>query len=66
MGYYHCPIEPNDWTDGPDYEEQVECSECNGDGELAGDDNITETCRRCDGTSFVDPPEYEPFDDDVL
>ena len=31
MGYHHCPIEPPDWSDGPDYAEG-DCPDCDGTG----------------------------------
>lgn len=60
MSYHHCPIEPPDWSDGPDYD--GDCRECEGTGEVTGDDDIERTCQACGGSGFV---EREPLDDDV-
>lgn len=58
MGYHGCPIEPSDWSDGPDYEEN--CRNCEGTGVIGDNDD---TCPDCDGSGFVP---YEPMDDDVI
>lgn len=57
MGLHLCPIEPDDWTNGPNYEEGEECRECGGSGELIGDDDLERTCPRCGGCGFEEPPE---------
>lgn len=59
MGHHECPIEPDDWTNGPNYDEGVACPVCEGPGE----DSIGRGCRECDGTGFVPSPEYDPHDD---
>lgn len=61
MGYNHCPIEPYDWSDGPDGE--GDCRECEGTGEVCGNNDIEETCPECGGSGFR-PIEY--FDDDLF
>ena len=65
MGYHHCPIEPSDWSDGPDeyvysYEE---CQTCYGTGTETDDNNVERTCPSCEGTGGV---ESDYFDDDVI
>ena len=68
MGVHFCPIEPDDWSNGPDC--GPECRECEGTGEICvnnGDDrDVTETCPRCGGSGFVDLGDYEPQPDDVI
>lgn len=58
MGYHHCPIEPSDWTDGPD---DWQCDRCCGDG--FEDEETGEPCRKCGGSGWL---EQEYFDDDVI
>jgi hypothetical protein len=71
MGYHHCPIEPSDWSDGPNYEEG-NCPDCDGLGTVSCncDDrgcskcaDGERTCEGCDGSGFLDPPD---FDDDRM
>lgn len=61
MSFHGCPIEPSDWTDGPD--DSGDCRECEGCGTYQGDDGAEHTCESCGGTGFV---EYEPFEDDFI
>ena len=61
MSYHHCPIEPDDWANGPD--EEGNCRECEGTGETVNDRDEEEPCRACGGSGLVD---YEPFKDEVL
>ena len=64
MSYHHCPIEPSDWSDGPD--DRGICRECEESGYISqsscGDDEDIE-CPDCSGSGYI---EYEPFDDDVF
>lgn len=52
MSYHGCPIEPSDWSDGPQGGD--ECRTCDGAGEITGDDDLDETCPSCGGSGFVD------------
>ena len=65
MGYHHCPIEPNDWSYGPDEYDYgtEECRACEGTGEVSDDSGGERTCSSCDGTGFV---ESNYFDDDMI
>ncbi len=56
MSYHHCPIEPSDWTDGPDYLEGADCDACGGTGLL--NENDPEPCPECRGEGFI-APDYE-------
>lgn len=64
MSYHECPIEPPDWSDGPDYLNDGNCCECDGTG-LTVDERTEEDvdCPECGGTGWVDEPR---FDDDVM
>lgn len=64
MGYHHCPIEPPDWSDGPDYAEG-DCPDCDGTGLIDKDDDLDHTCPTCDGSGFL-PRDYDQFDDDYM
>ena len=67
MGYHGCPIEPSDWSDGPDDGEYRECPDCvegrvnreamTIDG-IAYPAIVDEKCETCDGSCFVET--YEP------
>ena len=46
MGLHLCPIEPDDWSNGPDYEEG-NCPDCEGTGEIIKDDDLEHTCPGC-------------------
>lgn len=61
MSYHHCPIEPPDWSYGPDCE--GDCSTCEGTGFTINDFDVEVDCSDCQGTGFREP---EYFDDDVL
>ena len=69
MSYHGCPIEPSDWSDGPDDDS---CEECGGTGEPTKEGETC--CQKCHGKGYHDPADYEPhdpadyepFDDDVL
>jgi hypothetical protein len=53
MSYHGCPIEPSDWSDGPD-DYGLECRACEGTGEISNDDGSEDTCPSCQGSGFVD------------
>ncbi len=55
MGLHLCPIEPDDWSYGPDEPEGLECRVCEGTGEIIDDNNLEHTCPACGGSGFVDP-----------
>ena len=62
MGYHHCPIEPDDWANGPNEPEGQECHTCEGTGEIEGDyDGQEQTCPSCQGSGSVEPnePDYD-------
>lgn len=59
MGLHLCPIEPDDWANGPDDVVGVECRLCEGMGVIVGDDDADRTCPRCDGAGVIDTPEPE-------
>ena len=60
MSFHGCPIEPSDWSDGPD--EYTLCEACGGEGtEVDGT-----PCVKCDGKGYIDPADYEPLEDDVI
>lgn len=63
MGFHGCPIEPNDWTDGPDYLEGDDCEHCGGTG--FEDEDAGVTCEHCEGQGVI-LHDYEPWDDDVI
>jgi hypothetical protein len=57
MGYHHCPIEPSDWSEGPN--EPPECPECNGECE----DAEGRSCSRCGGMGYlIDDDFYQDYD----
>lgn len=71
MSYHHCPIEPDDWANGPDHSEWDECPDCL-DGRVNRDafvlDGVAypaiadEACETCDGTGFVEPADFDDFE----
>ena len=63
MGYHHNPIEPSDWSHGPDDDPGEECKTCEGTGEIVGPDPDNEdmTCPTCDGTGTV-PRDFDGDD----
>jgi DnaJ-class molecular chaperone len=67
MGLHLCPIEPDDWANGPS-DSQDECPVCNGagvvDADLPGVHDAEMTCERCGGTGFIDIYEALVLDDD--
>lgn len=61
MGYHHCPIEPSDWSNGPNDDD--ECPACGGDGWEDEDNHIA--CLRCHGHGFLmgdDQPDYLDYE----
>jgi DnaJ-class molecular chaperone len=60
MGLHLCPIEPSDWSDGPN-DPEPNCPECEGTGTIIADDpryhDLEVTCPKCDGSGYVDLPE---------
>lgn len=70
MTYHHNPIEPSDWSDGPD--EWPECDTCGGEGEVMGmvcyggaPVERMQPCPDCNGKGFIEP-DTTHFDDDVI
>jgi DnaJ-class molecular chaperone len=67
MGLHLCPIEPPDWSDGPNEPELDECRDCNGTGTIDADrpdcHDAEMTCPKCGGDGYVAPPEYDDGDD---
>ena len=70
MGYHGCPIEPSDWSDGPDYGEDEDCPDCvegrvNRDAMvidgIAYPAIVDQKCETCDGLGYI---VRDPFDDD--
>lgn len=59
MGYHHCPIEPSDWSDGPN--DDWECPRCNGEGLEFGETN-PEPCMRCGGLGYLTNEDYTPLE----
>tara|TARA_B110000503_G_C6926232_1_gene320820 strand:- start:366 stop:575 length:210 start_codon:yes stop_codon:yes gene_type:complete len=68
MGYHHCPIEPNDWSDGPDYQEDKDCPDCdNGrvNREAMTIDGVCypaivdQKCETCDGCGTIPSVEFD-------
>lgn len=43
-----------------DVPEGEECHNCEGTGEIIGDDDLEHTCPSCGGSGFVDPGDDEP------
>lgn len=74
MGYHHCPIEPSDWSDGPD-DEGEPCPDCV-DGvvnreamRIDGIDYpaiVDQRCETCEGNGVIYPEPYEPYDPDYF
>ncbi len=69
MGYHHCPIEPSDWSNGPDDDSSEECPDCDSgrvnrpeitvDG-ITYPPIVDQKCETCDGNGFIEPSDYEP------
>jgi DnaJ-class molecular chaperone len=53
VSYHHNPIEPSDWSYGPD-ELGDECATCHGDGGYEWDDGTMRVCESCGGSGWVD------------
>ncbi len=64
MGLHLCPIEPDDWANGPNEPEGEECATCAGTGSVIVDKpgfhDWEETCHACAGSGYVEPPDPEP------
>ncbi len=56
MSLHTCPIEPSDWSDGPN-EPEPNCPDCDGSGEVPDNGTNCGECETCNGTGYVD---YEP------
>lgn len=72
MGYHHNPIEPSDWSDGPDYLDGEACESCGGAGECMQmvcygglPTEEMRDCPDCGGTGTMEP-DNSRFDDDVI
>ena len=65
MGLHLCPIEPDDWANGPG-DDPYTCSECEGSGCIEKEDGTNEPCANCDGQGFTDPPDPEPDMSDFI
>lgn len=61
MSLHLCPIEPDDWSNGPNDPEDVECESCVGSGWVDEDNPNSASCPDCKGTGFK---EYEPYEPD--
>ena len=77
MGVHFCPIEPDDWSNGPDDRYTRECQDCGGTGRFSREAGcydglylaaiVDGTCEACGGSGyFVDFDDYEPSPDDVI
>jgi DnaJ-class molecular chaperone len=66
MSLHLNPIEPSDWTDGPNEPDQDECPDCHGEGVIPVDSpsnhDAVETCERCGGVGYIEPPDLEGDD----
>ena len=52
MSFHPCPIEPDDWANGP--HEDPECRHCEGTGEIINENGQQQTCSYCKGSGFAD------------
>jgi hypothetical protein len=60
MSLHNCPIEPDDWSNGPPDSDGIECRHCEGAGSITDDDDQDIPCRYCDGTGIIeDEPEQD-------
>jgi DnaJ-class molecular chaperone len=67
MSLHLCPIEPDDWANGPpDEPEGDECPQCHGSGEVTDESGVEISCQKCDGTGIVVPPDIEPEMSDFI
>ncbi len=66
MSLHLCPIEPDDWANGPNDAKFDECPDCNGvgtvDADLPGVHDAEKTCDRCGGSGYVEPLDYDGDD----
>ena len=54
MSYHHCPIEPDDWTNGPSWlYDDGNCRECEGTGEIIDSQDNEQTCPACGGSGWI-------------
>jgi DnaJ-class molecular chaperone len=61
MGLHLCPIEPDDWSNGPvDEPEGEDCGYCNGTGMISDErEDIEHTCQECGGSGVKEVPEHD-------
>lgn len=62
MGLHLCPIEPNDWSDGP-YDSSSECEACDCTGINVDQFDIFEPCEECGGKGYIDYEESYYYDE---
>ena len=61
MGFHPCPIEPDDWSNGPNDPIGRECMTCEGTGMINDENGEEKTCPSCHGDGEVP---YDPDDDE--
>lgn len=66
MGLNLCPIEPDDWANGPN-EPEPNCPDCEGLGTIEADapgvHDLEVTCPKCGGSGYVhDDYDYDTTD----
>lgn len=64
MGLHLTPNEPDDWANGPYEPDGQECSQCEGTGEVIGDDDLERTCLACGGSGVVGYDDELDWSDD--
>jgi hypothetical protein len=58
MSYHHCPIEPDDWANGPN-DDGEECPECDGNGIVTLSEGLAYECQACGGCGYRTLEHYE-------